>query len=606
MGAPFQPISEWVFTEGYRSALIRGTGGDFMAQGSENAMITGAGRVRASNHPLLINGKVGSRLFFHDNQSYAGLGTGTVNGAGSIFNVKTLLHFIGSGQVNFNGAALAGVVASSTLSFLQRSGATYGTTVLQAGHAQPTAPTIYAKDNPSAGKTQMTGAVVVYIWRVCSITGQVSLASLASNILTLSGQDVIVQFPAADNNGQDIWGIGVVKIGFEELGVGYTLPISLGGEIAEDDLTTIDGIDRACEISWSNGDLYNSELIPDRAFPPVAGSFAGVINDCLWLDADGIIYIGDPGYNGSFPPKNAVFAPEDAVAYLPTHRGVTIRFGKTRIGLLYYVGGSPAIEYQTVIENQGILLPQNAFLGYNGRICAWLGKPTVINFNPSTNEFEPDFDYAKDIEEFATEAWGANQTAAKPIVGFYDAIGQYECWCFGTKIIARHGPSGRWCAPEDVTDSVTGDIMAGVTVNVLGAGHPAYFSAVDGVTLSLYQYDAGTGSVMKVHTSTLSRMNYSGDVTMIMSEGRADNIINPVRLQLVVDGDSDNALADPLEGEPEQTPTDTGWQSFTLREPNGIDAARKHSVLFTLTSAGGDAGPERIATFGSTDEMEIR
>lgn len=602
----FTPLAEWKLTEGYISAIMRGIGGDHMARGSENAQVTGTGLTRASRGPLLVAGKTGSRIFFNTDQSYAGLGTAALNGSGSVFNVKSLLTYIGTGQLNFAGAAIPAVLASSTLSFIKKVGGVYApgaaTGPFQAGHAQPSPPTIFANDTPAAGHTQMSGAVVVYIWRISSIDGQVSLASYASNILVLSGQDVIVQMPAADANAQDIWGIGVVKIGFEEFGVGYQLPTSIGGEVLEANLTTINGITRATEISWSNGDL-GADLIPDRAFPPPAGDFAGVMMDTVWLDSAGIIYIGDPGFIGSFPPKNAAFAPEAAVAYLAAGEGVTVRFGTTRIGVLYYVSGSPAIEYRTVIENQGILYPQNAFLGYQGRVCAWLGRPTVLQL--SGTNFEADFEYSNRVAEFDT--WASQQTAAKPVVGFYDGLGQYECWCLGKQIFARHAPTGKWNAPEDVTGKVSGDIVAGVPVNLPGVGHAGYFSCLNGAgALTLYQYDAGTGSVMKVQTSEFSRMNYGGDVTMIMSEGRADNTNHPVRIQLVSDYDDGNPIADPLEGEPEQTPTDTGSQSFTLREPNAIDAAGKHAVLMTMTSEGGDCGINRVATYGSTEEVETR
>lgn len=606
MASPFEPLAEWKLTEGYISSVMRGDGGDFMAKGSENAMVTGTGLTRAFKGPLLIGGgKLGSRVFFNTDQSYAGLGIGNVNGVGSVFKIKQLLAYIGSGQLNFNGAAIATVSASSTLSFLKKSGGVYaagaGTGPFQAGHAQPSAPNIYPKDNPSAGKSAMSGAVVVYIWRICSFTGQPSLASLPSNVLVLSGQDVIVEFPAVDANGQDYWGIGVVKLGFEELGVGYTLPTSLGGVVAESALATIDGIARAVEISWSNGALFNSELIPDKAFPPVAGQFAGVMNDAVWLDADGIIYVGEPGFFGSFAPKSAVFAPEPAVLYLQAEDGVTLRFGATRVGALYYVGGSPAIEYQTIIENQGILLPQNAALGFGGRVLAWFGKPTVI----SSTSFEPDFDYAaKVIGEFA--GWAEGQTTAKPIVPGYDGLGQFECWSWGKKVMARHGPTGKWCSPIDLTGKVTGDIMAAVTVNLPGIGHALYLSCNNGAALSLYQFDAGTGSVMKIQTSDVTRMNFGGDVTMIMTEGRVDNTANPVRVQLVKNYNNAAPLADPLEGLGAQTPTATGEQSFTLREPNAIDASRKHAVLVTMTSTGGDTGLNRVATFGSADEVARR
>src|SRR5947209_7904027 len=94
----FTQLAEWRLTEGYISAIMRGIGGDHMSRGSENAHVTGTGLTRASRGPLLVAGKVGSRIFFNTDQSYAGLGTGAISGSGSVFNVKSLLTYIGTGQ----------------------------------------------------------------------------------------------------------------------------------------------------------------------------------------------------------------------------------------------------------------------------------------------------------------------------------------------------------------------------------------------------------------------------------------------------------------------------------------------------------------------------
>lgn len=741
MADPFTQLSEWQLADGYVSNVNRGEGGDSMAPGSENGMATGAG-VRAFRGPLLLAGKLGSRVLFNTDQSYAGLGTGAVDGFGSVFNIRQLLSYLGSGQVNFNGAALAGIIASSTLSLLKKFAGAYvaGPTTgpFQAGEAQPSAPSIYPKSSPSAGKPAMTGAIVVAIHRVSAITGQVSLVSLPSNILVLSGQTPIVQMPLVDANGQTHWGIDVPKIGFAELGVLYELPISLSGEVAEADLAytralgassaivrgltgasnatpivitdnahpfvtgdqvviagvtgnvgangsfvvtvltantyslngsagtgayaaggtvgtaiadaaggafvpadvgrrvdigafsswitsitsgtrvrtndvnatgatitaaglvthAIDGYTRAVEISWSNSALFGQDLAPRKAFPPAAAQFAGVMNDTVWLDADGIIYIGEPGQVGSFPPKNAVFANEPAVLYLKAGK-VTARWGKTSLGFLYYVGGSPAIEYQTWWDNQGLLLPQNSALGFKGRILAWLGKPTMIS-----ETIEADFDYSNAVTpDF--RGWAESQTAAQPIVVGYDGVGQYECWCFKKVIRAKHGPTGRWCSKLDLTGKINGNIMSAVTVNVQGVGHVLYLSCANGAALDLYQFDAGTGSVMKILTSSVSRISRGTDVTLVMAEGSVDNINHPAVIEVVRDFDDDNPVPDPLTGNPLQTPAAPGPRPFYPREPNVIDTFA-HAVKLTLTSevsADHQTTVTRIVTFGSTSDV---
>jgi hypothetical protein len=674
------PLGRWTLDEGYISAAIRGRGANSMAKGSKNGMITGDGFVRGYRGSTVQVGKVGSRVFFITDESYAGLGTLAAQGVGSVFKVRGILLYIGEGQVAYDGQALAGINASSTLSYIRKVGGVFDVThEYQAGHAQPSAPALFAKDIPSAGQIAMSFAGSVVIWRVCSITGQTSLMSLPSNVVTFSGQSAIVQIPLPDNNGQDIWGIGVPKIGFADVGNYYELPTSSGGEVLEADIgytrapgtmtstvrgltnasnTTpivitdnghpfltgdqvtiagvtgntaangtwivtkidantysldgsigngayaaggsagsnivtapaaealtnatnatpivitsaghvrvtgnrviisgvtgntaangewivtkidantyslngsagngayaaggsagsfvstdvgrrlsfstfdssiteivtatrvrmsdtnataatitgvstvahaIDGILRAVEISWANGYLLEQNLAPDRAFPPVAAAFAGALNDVLFVDADGIIYIGDPNTTGSFPPKNALFASSNAVLYLHADDGVILRFMKNAIGALYYVGGSPAAQYYEFRKHQGLKYAQNAGNGFNARVCAWLGRPCVI-----TDSLEPDFTYAnKVMPDF--DGWNLQQTANKPIVFGYDGLGQYECWCFGKIVMAKFAPTGAWCSPTDLTDELPGNIVAAVTVN-----HALYLSVEAG------------------------------------------------------------------------------------------------------------------------------
>ena len=656
-----------------------------MAPGSENAMVTGQGFVRAFKGPLRLSTLAGSRVFFNTDTSFAGLGSATTPGAitssevgdggnsyavgdtgtidagnglasyevltvdgsgavltydligpgagyevstnietiaqgaqpgvgvgfkinilsvagggkGSVFKVQDLLCYIGNGQVAFDGVHLAGITASPTLSLVKKSGGVYAvgplTGPFQAGHSQPDPPVIFAKTPPSAGQVSMNAAVSVVIWRISGITGQVSLMSEPSNVLTVANGSVIVTIPdLPDTNGQDFWGIGVVKIGFADLGWYYQLPTSRNGEVAEAALTTIDGHDRAVEISWTNGHLLGQDTAPDKAFPPSTGDFAGAMNDVAWLDDDGIIYVSEPNFIGSFPPSNALFASEPAVTYLKINDGLTARLGKTTIGTLYYVGGSPALEYQTIIENQGIEFPQNACVGSNGRLLAWLGKPTVVD-----NSAEPDFGYAKGVlPEF--EGW-ESQTAEQPIVVGYDGIGKYECWMWRRKIMAKFVPDDSWSSPINLVEGeganeVIGDVIAAVTVR-----NKLYICCSSGSELAIYQFDAGTGSVMKIQTSDVSRMGFFSTVSMVMVEGRADNIDNPVRVEIVRNYDDANPIPDPL-SDYVATPLGVGTQNFCARQPNVLDC-NQHAVLVTIVSQGGDAGVNKITTMGANWDL---
>jgi hypothetical protein len=635
-----------------------------MCPPSSNALVTGLDFIRAFRGVTEQAGKVGSRVLFLSDQSYAGLGTASVAGNGSVFAARQLLLYVGAGQVQFDGANISGAIASSVLSLVKKSGGVYAagslTGPFQAGHAQPSAPVIFAKTSPSAGKTPMSGVVTVVIWRVSGITGQVSLRSLPSNELSLSGHSVIVQMPLTDLNGQDMWGIGVVKVEFADLGVYYQLPTSLGGEVSEASLAytrtvtgasiadttnvvditdpdpadqftsadvgrriafgafdsfiigvnsatqvevndtnssggtisgtatvthAVDGVTRAVEISWANGSLIGQELAPEKAFPPPAGQFAGAINDVLWLEADGIIYVGEPGYIGSFPPSNALFPNEPAVHYLRTSEGY-LRFCKNSIGALGYVGGSPALEFQTLLENQGIKYPQNVALGLNGRLLAWLGKPSVFaaSLDPETEfarKVMPDFD-----------GWEA-QGPDDPVCPGADPAGQYEVWCWRKKVMALHVPSGLWCSPVQL-DTLPGYIMATVTHE-----NRLYLSVKDGLTLKLYLFDAGAGSLMVVQTSDVLAPGTFADLTRVELSGRVDDHAQPVTVAVVKDfNNTSPQLVKAVD------PPANGAQIFETLEPNLI-ALKAHAVRVSVQSAGGDCGIDFIRTAGSVSHAVL-
>jgi hypothetical protein len=726
----FGQLGAWAFGKGYNSVMMRGSGGMHMTPGSSNAKVDGE-KLRASRGPLLIVGKTGSRFMASLDQAYAGLGVATPV-VGSIFQVRELLMYVGAGDVAYNGAALPGIAASSTLSYIKKVGAAYPGPPYQAGHAQPSAPFIFAIDVPSAGHTAMSAAVAVVIWRVDSISGQPSLMSLPSNVVTLNKQSLGIQFPEVDLNGQDIWGIGVCKLGFLDLGVFYELPTSLGGEVLETDLnytrdlgatsvlafnvedatnatpivvkgtahplitgdrviiasvvgntaangswvvTVVDadnfslddsvgsggyvsggtvgtdivqaaggafdaadigrrldvaafssavrvidspteiraddlnttgatitddgtltggvgGVGRSIEISWSNGALLEQDLAPDRAFPPPAFRFAGVINDVLFGEGeDGIIYVSEPGYIGSFPRSSAIFATGAGVLYLRAGSQVTIRFETNAIGAMYYVGGLRPLEYQTVIENQGIKYAQNAGLGFKARVLAWLGQPTVID----DGTLEPDPAYAKDvISEFA--GWTAAQTAAMPIVQAYDPKGKYECWCFQKKIMAKYVPTGEWCAPENLGDRVTGNIVERITT-----AHVLLLVCEDGAGLKLYEYDAGTGSVMVVVSDDIMGGGYGDTINEVMAQIRADRVDKKVKLEILTNYNAADAQAVTVL---DDFPAQIGTVQLPTEDmrPNILNV-RQHAIRITMESAGGDCGPDWTRTKGAQSEV---
>lgn len=225
-------LSSWVFTDGYASSVPRLFMRTILAFGSRNAILTGLGFIRnfGGLDKISLRGK-GSWQFFQTDNNFAGLGDESGYGKGSVFKVQRVLAVTGEGAVRVGGEDI-GVDADSTLQYVKKVSGNYVSPGYPAGQARPSSQTIYPKNTAGAGHVPMDGTVCTVIWRIDSATGQVSLASLPSNVLSLNGQTVIQPFPAIDT-AQDHWGIGVCKPGFGTAPVFYQLKTDLGGEVAE-------------------------------------------------------------------------------------------------------------------------------------------------------------------------------------------------------------------------------------------------------------------------------------------------------------------------------------------------------------------------------------
>lgn len=235
---PKSRLSEHTFPNGYASSIPRQIMRGFMAYLSQNGILSGIGLIRAwkGAQAIATNIAKGSRQYFVTDGSFAGLGGIATEGRGSIFKVRNLLAFTGTGNLRFAGKDL-GVSANSTLSYIRKVAGNYVAPSYQAGHARPSSQTIYPKSSIGAGHVGMTGSFATVIWRGDSVTGQTSLASLPSNVLVLNNGTFIQTFPLPDNNGQDFWGVGGTKLGFGADSNFYAIKTELGGEVLESTLS---------------------------------------------------------------------------------------------------------------------------------------------------------------------------------------------------------------------------------------------------------------------------------------------------------------------------------------------------------------------------------
>lgn len=227
---------------GSATALLFTRGANYLAKGSRNWLITGLNKLVGYKGPLLLNGVEGGKQMMQADEGYASLGTATTAGLGSVFRVLTALFFIGAGAVRYNGTAI-GAVATSTLSLRLLENGAYAGTTLQAGLAQPSAPTIFTRAaGPGFSGTKLIpGTRAILLHRIRSTTGAVSIASLPSNVvITTTGQTIVITAPLPSSNGDDRWGVDVPKAGLGEFGPFYILI-----EIPESDFKTTTHADGA-------------------------------------------------------------------------------------------------------------------------------------------------------------------------------------------------------------------------------------------------------------------------------------------------------------------------------------------------------------------------
>lgn len=332
----------------YISSSPKDGGGDYMASGSENMMLSGSGKSQVFKGVTALSPKLGGIVMMNVAEDFASLGQASdVTAYGNIFNVFSALFYIGKGLVRLAGTSLL-VNASATLSLLVKQNGSYTDPLSgpwQGGLAQPSAPTIQVV-NPPAGLTgKVNGVVSVVIWRIRSTTGAVSIHSEVSNIVAATNQSIAVTFPLPDANGQDYWGIGVTLNAEGQTGSHFELveiPESQVGESltrtdvatnnASLDITSATGGFTSSHIGWTvvlSGGTPSCSLttyvtavplatkLTLAAMPPttstgvhmtlsrgVGGSGRSVVIE--WRDGD---LVGKPlAPTRAFPPPEGLFA----------------------------------------------------------------------------------------------------------------------------------------------------------------------------------------------------------------------------------------------------------------------------------------------------------
>lgn len=525
----------------------------------------------------------GSRVNYLTDNGYAGLGDADAPGAGSVAKQIDLMFFIGTGLLKINGTQITidsdDVEATSNWQYLTRNAGTFNNNseLFQVGHPQPDRPAIFAKSPPSAGQKVMNAAVTVCIWRADSNTGQPSLPSPASEILEVRNGSVIVTFPDADDNGNDLWGIGVTLPGLADLGNMYQLQSELGGEVLESTLAytrTIEGsisVDETTltspDANFTNSDIgrrirrnddgldtwiisvtADDEVELNDAAGTGITSQAFVITQAVdgieravevsWADTD---LIGQPfaPFDGFEPPDGAfagnlmdTFYIEDLEGTIfysipnyfsfPRSRRIFTEdratvYVDTGYGYHWRIAKQSIAQiFYAVGERpiQAMLKSKNAGCKYPQNACLGHGGRLLAWTGRPTMVDSDGQMNAQFHMNVASEFDGwEDQTVDQPVVTAYDPIGLYELWCYGNKILPIHAPTGRWCAPILIDDWVEDATVVG---QVIVNERLRLVIRVDD-ELVHYEWNVGAGSFMVIESYFRETPEHQTTITLVNS-----------------------------------------------------------------------------------------
>lgn len=375
----------------------------------------------------------------------------------------------------------------------------------------------------------------------------------------------------------------------------------------------VDGVTRTYVFEWQDADIIGSDLAPIRDYPPPAGIFGGVLGDVVFVDGalgdtvdvtqyaidagssrantsttyrGNAIAISDPARPESFPPDNYIFTNDPPTALLPGGAGMYWRFSKNSLGVIRYIGGSPAVTYERLWTGVGIQKQHNAVLGAGGRLYAYTGSRGLVRLGV---DGEPDTVFANRVSDDM-----ADFTAANVVLG-YDANHQYLLVMHDDTILAYHEGMDIWCAPCSFT---SGSIRSCVTVD--GGAVIGYDT---GATLDLNNFNLGG-----------SRADGLAYTPWIMSEGASDVVS---RIDSIVHSDGDGEIVITVQQNGVETAVYTsatlsaggaGFGHTATVKPN-VRGCKSFRVGLALNVGGGfgigDLGPETIRVEGVTSGIVV-
>lgn len=485
-----RPLVNLTPINGFMAALAAlGLPPDVMARGSQCFIHTSDGRMRVFPGLTLQAVVGGGTVMMPASDGYGSLGSVGSPGSGSLAtSIADSLWYAGGGPLRFNGSAIGALSASSTLSFLLRSGGSYGTTAYQAGRVAPSVPTLTGRDNVGG---KINGTTAMQFTRINSTTGGESDASELTPPITIIDGKVVISFDgiSLDANGQDKWGAYGTRIGFQEKGPAYGLVRY--PEIADTSLATLYGILRAYELDFTDAELDYERPAPiDNDPPPACTHVAALENIILAIGVfggNGIIS-SKPNFLEAFPIDNLSFLAERPVAVYPRpHQGFILVACRNSLWAIVYTGATPPYALQSILPETGVAAHHNICFAEDS-IYLFTERRGICRVRTAN---EPDYEFARDVAEY-TSGW----TAGNVVIG-NDIPSQQVVYCHGSEMLPFNKYTGKWGPPAPLSALRSGGAAAPVsgTIKSCVTHQGKLYLAVDtGSVYALYRYGEGGGS----------------------------------------------------------------------------------------------------------------
>jgi hypothetical protein len=374
----------------------------------------------------------------------------------------------------------------------------------------------------------------------------------------------------------------------------------------------VSGQTRTVVFEWRDADLSGAEAAPIRAYPPPSGLFGGWSGDVVFVDGalgdtvdvtrtafeagttastttsqpGNAIAVSDPVRPESFPPDNYIFT-GDAPTAIVAGSGVHWRCAQNSVGVIRYVGGSPAINYERLWAGIGVQKQHNICLGMGGRPYFYTGQRGAVRLGLNG---EPDAAFAIPVSDDM-----AGWTAANVVLGT-DSNLQCVLYMHGRTILAFYEQLGVFGPPITVFPNATGNaIKSAVTVN-----GSVYIGSLLSTTLTPYNFhqDDGINYTGIAKTQWLQSGAVSDLLSRIELAIRADNTSNALSVSCYADGSSTARVTQSY------TPTTTGMQHLPTLRPN-VRNCKSWQIGVSITSTGGDAGIDALRVNGSSSDITL-